>query len=178
MFELEKANMEDANKISSIVSKTLYFTDQGISSKISNLHKNMIISQSTLFTAVHEKFKIHYGGSYAEGTYSPGSDIDRMMVIPNILVISNGNERNDRIGHIFQRNPRKCRAGFFMLVLQQLQRLENDLFLPYGKDINDMLEKDNAGNSFCLVIKCLTFQSLILRGSHLVLTSIPNMAQP
>ncbi|VDI33084.1 Hypothetical predicted protein [Mytilus galloprovincialis] len=140
--------MEDANKISSIVSKTLYFTDQGISSKISNMHKNMIISQSTLFTAVHEKFKIHYGGSYAEGTYSSGSDIDRMMVIPNILVISNGNERNDRIGHIFQRDPRKCRAGFFTLVLQQLQRLENDLFLPYGKDINDMLEKDNAGNSF------------------------------
>ncbi|VDI78189.1 Hypothetical predicted protein [Mytilus galloprovincialis] len=138
--------MEDVHKISSIVSKTLYITEQGVSNKIANLHKNIVHCNTMFSTARNEMCQIHCGGSYAEGLNCPGSDYDMMMVIPNILVCSNGKKRIHRNTNIFRMDSTKCRAGFFTLVLKQLDSSENDLFQVFGKDIIVMLEKDKEVN--------------------------------
>ncbi|KAK3604641.1 hypothetical protein CHS0354_007184 [Potamilus streckersoni] len=86
-----------------------------------------------------------HGGSTAEGTYTAESDLDRMMVIPDINVHTAQTVPERVRGHIFLLDTSGSRPGFGRLRLMQLDNTEYQLFIGYNVNIREMLQDTNDG---------------------------------
>ncbi|XP_052106903.1 uncharacterized protein LOC127739283 [Mytilus californianus] len=138
--------MEDVKYISDIISKALHLEGLGISRKIANIHRNHIHSIDEFYFAKSEILRQYHGGSSAEGTSTIESDIDKMMVVPGVIVCSGVNTTQKMNCHIFEMNSNSCRPGFTTLIPVHIENSDYDLFQMYQKDIRDLLEKDERGN--------------------------------
>ncbi|CAC5418910.1 unnamed protein product [Mytilus coruscus] len=138
--------MEDIKYISDIISKALHLEGLGISRKNANIHKNRIHSIDEFYFAQSEILRQYHGGSSAEGTSTIESDLDKMMVVPGVIVCSDIDTIQKMNCHIFGMNSNNCRPGFTTLTPVHIENSDNDLFQMYQKDIRDLPEKDERGN--------------------------------
>ncbi|VDI24085.1 DCC-interacting protein 13 alpha [Mytilus galloprovincialis] len=134
-------------EISDIISKSLHLKGLGISKRIASIHRNHTHSIDQLFFAGSGEILRHYhGGSCAEGTSILESDLDKMMVVPGVIVCSDVDAIQKMNCHIFEMNSNNCRPGFTKLTPVHIENSEYDLFQMYQKNIREMLEKDERGN--------------------------------
>ncbi|VDI60925.1 Hypothetical predicted protein [Mytilus galloprovincialis] len=138
--------MEAEKYISDIISKALHLEGLGISRRIASIHRNRIHSIDELYFAESEILRQYHGGSSAEGTSTIESDLDKMMVVPGVIVCSDVDAIQKMNCHIFEMKSNNCRPGFTKLTPVHIENSDYDLFQMYQQDIREMLEKDERGN--------------------------------
>ena len=103
------------------------------------VHSFVTLEEVLLTTAFKEA--VYYGGSTGEATLQKGSDMDVMIVAPDILVTENANYRcsEDKFGHVFLMVRDKSSPVY--VKLKPLKLDEED------PDINIILDKSAGGDT-------------------------------
>jgi len=106
---------------------------------------NILTLEFLYFTRNRGAIQRFYGGSAAEGTNLADSDIDKMIVAPNITVCRDKARFKDIKGNVFMSETSGCRPGYTKLIPVKLDESEKTIFNDHGKTIDDMLEESDDG---------------------------------
>ena len=85
------------------------------------------------------------GGSGAEGTYTADSDVDRMIVLPDMTVHTVKANPENIQGHTFLLDAADSSPGYAKLKLLKLEDTERQILDGYNTSIQEMLEDTNNG---------------------------------
>ncbi|XP_056015716.1 uncharacterized protein LOC130053121 isoform X2 [Ostrea edulis] len=146
---------EDLRKISPILSKSMFFT-MASSCKTEAQKKSMLMLEFLYLSRHKQTVRRYFGGSAAEGTAIKTSDVDKMIVGPNIYVCSEQADGEQVKGHVFLMDASDSSPGHTKLVL-----LKTDPNIPtvfdQGNTLYDMLEETQDGRRLLSSEKVVTF---------------------
>ncbi|XP_062615585.1 uncharacterized protein LOC134277285 isoform X2 [Saccostrea cucullata] len=147
---------EEMKKISEILSNSMFFT-MTCSSKTEAQMCSILLLEFLYFSRYKQTVQRFFGGSAAEGTNIKTSDIDKMIVGPNIYVCSDPGEGKMVRGHVFLVDSSDCSQGHVKLVLLKTDKTIPTIFDDHGKTLNDMLEQKQDGKFLLSNEKVVSF---------------------
>ncbi|XP_061195713.1 uncharacterized protein LOC133203932 isoform X2 [Saccostrea echinata] len=151
-----KFSEEKMSKVSEIISNSMFFT-MTCSSKTEAQMCSILLLEFLYFSRYKKTVQRYFGGSAAEGTNIKTSDIDKMIVGPNIYVCSDPAEGQMVRGHVFLVDSSDCSQGHAKLVLLKTDETIPTIFDEHGKTLNDMLEERQDGKRLLSNEKVVSF---------------------
>ncbi|XP_062615575.1 uncharacterized protein LOC134277277 [Saccostrea cucullata] len=134
---------EDLAKVSELVSKYLFFTMA--STCKTEAQKNAILLLEFLYSSRKEGLiSRYYGGSTAEGTNLKTSDIDKMIVGPNMCVCYEREDASEIPGYVFLIDNSDSSQGYAKLVLLKGDSDSPTIFENQEKTVSDMLKESQG----------------------------------
>ncbi|XP_045211214.2 uncharacterized protein LOC123562660 [Mercenaria mercenaria] len=132
-------------KLSRLISRSLCLSGSGRYATLLARNKTLVLDY--LYYSASNELEMFEGGSVAEGTLTSGSDADRMIVVPDVVVEMSEEKKDDlkKTGHVFLLDTRACNPGYARLHPLHLADKNNPLFDGYGVDIQEILEETTEG---------------------------------
>lgn len=130
--------------VSKLIGRAMKLT--GISSYGCFLSRNKTLIQDYLYlTSSNKVLEMIQGGSAAEGTYTLASDVDRMIIIPDITVHTKNKKPKFTKGHWFSLDEVGSSPGYGRLRLLKLEDTEYQIFDGYNANIRDLFQETPDG---------------------------------
>lgn len=130
--------------VSKLIGRAMKLT--GISSYGCFLSRNKTLIQDYLYlTSSNKVLEMIQGGSAAEGTYTLASDVDRMIIIPDITVHTTNKKPKFTKGHWFSLDEVGSSPGYGRLRLLKLEDTEYQIFDGYNANIRDLFQETTDG---------------------------------